>query len=94
MLEENDYYLNLLYLSGLFKQWHWSFRHASYEQLNKYTEENVKYYQTYQEAIKDIPWYCLKFADESHFKSKGKIMDLPVLKFHRSATNQSSFAKK
>lgn len=44
---------------------------AQYVQLQKYTKSNMDYYKLYLQQIIDIPWKYLKFADESHFVSKG-----------------------
>ena len=71
VLLENNFKVSLMFVSRIFKKWRWSFKKPSYEQLNKYTQENILYYATYQHCIKEIPWYRLKFADESHFNSKG-----------------------
>jgi len=69
-LSEHNFEVSLMFISRVFKQWQWSFKKPSFEQLNKYTQENILYYATYQHCIKEIPWMHLKFADESHFNSK------------------------
>ena len=52
--------------------WRWSFKRASYEQLGKFSAANIEYYGTFLLAIQEIPYAKLKFADEGHFRSKGK----------------------
>jgi len=63
-----------MWVSRVFKRWRWSFKKASYQQLQKYTNENIEYYKTFLEALQDIPWIKLKFADEGHFKSKSECL--------------------
>jgi len=38
-----------------------------------------RYYGIFLDAIQSIPWKKLKFADESHFKSKGKIIEFHIV---------------
>jgi hypothetical protein len=60
-----------MWVSRTFKSWHWSFKKASYQQLQKYTQANIEYYGIFLASINEIPWKHLKFADEGHFKSRG-----------------------
>jgi hypothetical protein len=60
------------WLSGLIKSWGYSFKKVEYRQMNKFTDENMRYYATFIESMQHIPYKRLKFLDESHFKSKGK----------------------
>ena len=75
MLLENGYNVNLMFISRAFKKWRWSFKRPSFEQLHKYTRDNVLYYAVYQQQVKAIPWRHLKFADESHFSSRGSLLE-------------------
>jgi len=72
---EAGYEVNEMYISRTFKEWRWSFKKASHEQLQKYTQSNISYYLQFVSSIQSIPWCKLKFLDESHFKSKDLLRD-------------------
>lgn len=77
LAEEFDYPPELIpssgWLSEEFKRWGWSFTKPDYRQIHKYTKENIQYYCTYLYNIQNIAWDKIKFADESHFDSRGMI---------------------
>jgi hypothetical protein len=71
---EHAFDVNTTFISRIFKSWRWSFKSASPEQqLLKYTQANIEYYIEFVNSIQSIPWRNLKFLDESHFKSKGRL---------------------
>ena len=55
----NGFKVSDMWVSQVFKQWHWSFKKASYQQLQKYTLANIEYYKIFLEAIQNIPWIRL-----------------------------------
>jgi len=52
------------------QKWKWSFKVASYRQIQKFTMENITYYGVYLTNICRIPFLKLKFLDESRFVSR------------------------
>ena len=74
MLLQNGISVSRMFIERTFKNWGWSFKKASVEQLQKYSHQNIEYYGIFLDAIQEIPWIRLKFADEGHFKSKGKYL--------------------
>lgn len=71
LLASHSFLLSKTTLSRIFKSWHWSFKMAGVDQLNKYTPQNIAYYVGYVQEVAEIPWGKLKYIDESHFSSKG-----------------------
>ena len=67
-----NYDINKPYLTRLLKKWRWSSKLSSEEQIQKYSISNIEYYADYLLEISSIPWYKLKFLDESHFRASGK----------------------
>jgi transposase len=55
------------WLHRLFKNFGWSCRTQTVVNWNKYTAENIAYYDTYMRLVQYIPWLHLKFLDETHF---------------------------
>lgn len=55
----------------IFKKWRWTWKKASYSQLNKYTVKNIQYYGDYMYWINHQDRMKIKFMDEVHFVPKG-----------------------
>lgn len=51
-----------------------SFQIAGHKQLQKYTPENMRYYDTFVEWVRTVPVERLKFLDECHFVPKGSFL--------------------
>lgn len=59
-------------LSALLKKWRWSAKVPSEEQIQKYSIKNIEYYGDYVLEILNLPWYRIKYLDESHFRASGE----------------------
>jgi hypothetical protein len=53
-----------------FKQWHWSLKKPSHQQLQKYSIVNIGRYLQHVTGILQFPVERLKYLDESHFVSR------------------------
>ena len=58
------------YIDRLLKTWNWTKKKSIQHQINKYSIGNIEKYYDFLNGVRDIPWYKLKFLDESHFVSK------------------------
>jgi len=66
----HGYKINRMYLSRLFRQWHWSFKCPEFKQINKFSASNIRCYVNFLLEIRQIPWSKLKFLDEAHIAAK------------------------
>jgi hypothetical protein len=53
------------------KRWGMTWKKTEHIQINKFTTQNILYYAVYVTSILDFPVNRLKYADESHFESRG-----------------------
>jgi hypothetical protein len=81
----------------MFKHWRWSWKIPVYKQIQKYTEENIEYYQEYLLNVFSIPMSRLKFMDEVSFSKKDvrhrKALSkkgVPIKIVERSPLNEAS----
>ena len=72
MLANGGYFCSKEYIRKIFHSWRWSWKKPSYEQLDKYTPENIQYYFGFLEWVSQQEPGRLKFLDEVHFKNKGE----------------------
>lgn len=54
----------------IFQAWCWSWKQPLFQQLNKYTAQNIAYYNIYLAAMLELDPFRVKFCDEAHFVSK------------------------
>jgi len=57
------------FLKQIFCNWQWSWKKPTIQHINKYTPENVRYYERWVSLVPHLPFDRLKFCDELHFLS-------------------------
>lgn len=62
--------INASFLGCIFRNWRWSWRKPTIQQLKKFTPDNITYYARWITLIPLIPLERIKFCDESHFVSQ------------------------
>jgi len=58
------------FVKRIFRNWRWSWKKPTIQHINKYTPENVRYYERWVSLVPLLPFDGLKFCDESHFVSR------------------------
>lgn len=58
------------YVARIFRNWRWSWKKPSTQQIQKFTTENIEYYSQWVVLIPTLPFHRLKFCDEAHFVSR------------------------
>lgn len=61
---------SLEYIRRIFAGWRWSWKKPSFQQLNKYTQENIEFYVSFLYNIRQKDQRSLKFMDEVHFMAR------------------------
>lgn len=73
ILCQHNFHCSKYIVRMIFKQWWWSWRKPSFKQTNKYTAENIQYYGDYMDWARRQDRRRLKFMDEVHFVTNGKL---------------------
>jgi len=69
-LREHGFKVSTHYIRSVYISWRWTFKKPEKKHIQKYTQENLKYYKIYIEEITYIPWHKVHFLDEASFVSR------------------------
>lgn len=68
-----DIQISRSYIQRIFAKWNWSWKVVSNKQIHKYTPSNIIYYGNFLHWINTVDLRKVKFLDECHLVSRGKV---------------------